>query len=76
MFIYIFMTNPCYTERIKIVCEDRRTMEFFSKFAWNSFIAFIEFLIHVNKYRGYESYKQKGLNFGASKHLLSKREVA
>ncbi len=48
------MTNPCYTERIKIVCEDRRTVEFCSQFAWISFVAFVEFLIHVNKFRGYK----------------------
>ncbi len=48
------MTNPCYTERIKTVCEDRRTVEFSSKFAWISFIAFGEFLIHVNKFRDYK----------------------
>ena len=45
------MTNPCYAERITTVCEDRRTVEFSSKFAWISFIAFGEFLIHVNKFR-------------------------
>ncbi len=48
------MTNPCYAERIKTVCEDRRTVEFSSKFAWISFIAFREFLIHVNKFRDYK----------------------
>ena len=48
------MTNPCYAERITTVCEDRRTVEFSSKFAWISFIAFGEFLIHVNKFRDYK----------------------
>jgi hypothetical protein len=53
----------CYTERIKTVCEDRRTVEFCSKFAWISFIAFGEFLIHVNKFRDYKnSYLRSSLN--------------
>ena len=52
---HIYMTNPCYAERIKTVCEDRRTVEFSSKFAWISFIAFGEFLIHVNKFRDYKN---------------------
>ncbi len=56
------------------MCEDRRTVEFFSKIAWISFIAFVAILIHVNKFRGYESYKQKGLNLGAKKHLLFQKE--
>jgi hypothetical protein len=60
---YKYMTNPRYTERIKIVCEDRRTVEFCSKFAWISFIAFGEFLIHVNKFRDYKnSYLRSSLN--------------
>ncbi len=49
------MTNPCYTEKIKTVSEERRTVEFCSKFAWISFIAFGEFLIHVNKFRDYKN---------------------
>jgi hypothetical protein len=52
---HIYMTNPCYTERIKTVSEERRTVEFCSKFAWISFIAFGEFLIHVNKFRDYKN---------------------
>jgi len=45
------------------VCEDRRTVEFCSKFAWISFIAFGEFLIHVNKFRDYKnSYLRSSLN--------------
>jgi hypothetical protein len=33
----------CFTEKEKTVSEDRRTVEFCSKFAWISFIAFVEF---------------------------------
>ncbi len=43
--------------------EERRTLEFCSKFAWISFIAFGEFLIHVNKFRDYKnSYLRSSLN--------------
>jgi hypothetical protein len=60
---HIYMTNPCYTERIKTVSEEMRTVEFCSKFAWISFIAFGEFLIHVNKFRDYKnSYLRSSLN--------------
>ncbi len=38
------------------MCEDRRTVEFCRKFAWISFIAFVEFLIPVNKFRGYDTW--------------------
>jgi len=51
------------TERMKTVSEERRTVEFCSKFAWISFIAFGEFLIHVNKFRDYKnSYLRSSLN--------------
>jgi hypothetical protein len=53
---------PCYTERIKTVSEERRTVEFCSKFALISFIAFEEFLIHVNKFRDYKNYLRSSLN--------------
>jgi hypothetical protein len=60
---HIHMANACYTKRIKTVWEDRRAVGFCSKFAYISFIAFGEFLIHVNKFRVHKnSYLCSSLN--------------
>ncbi len=60
---HLYMTNSCYTERIKTVREERRTVEFWNNFAWISFIAFGEFLIHVNKFCDYKnSYLRSSFN--------------
>jgi hypothetical protein len=48
----LYTTKSGYTERGKTACEDIRTVELCRVSSLISFIAFVEFLIHVNKFRG------------------------